>query len=301
MRRVRDPSSSYGSLKDMTAAKVLEKVIESIEKLPSPSFVVQRIISVCSKPDASSEEVARALLMDASLSARVLKLANSAYYGIPRKITTLSEAVMILGFKTVRNIALSVFTYDMIFKNQESVVDRKKLWTHFLYTAIVSETVAEVVGYPLKEEVFVAGLLHDIGKVVYDYVFPKLFETMVKIAEKGKMNMLDVERELGMPSHELVGKKLLESWNFPDLLVFSTAHHHSVESLSSDFFLSQVSMVQLGDVLANLIARGHSFSWGNPILSPTAMRTLKMKPRLISKILERAKVKISKAEELMEI
>lgn len=237
-------------------AKIIDKIIEEIDKLPSPNVVVQRIIAVCSKPDASSTEVANTLMMDASLSARVLKLANSAYYGVPRKITTLSEAVMILGFKTVRNLALSVFTYDMVFKNSSSGIDREKLWEHFIASAIASETVAETMGYPLKEEIFIAGLLHDLGKVVYDLLFSDILETEAKIAQKTKKNLIDIEEELGIPPHSEVGAKLLRKWNFPDLLVLSAEFHHNVEGNPNELFVNQVSMVHIGDVIANLMMKG---------------------------------------------
>ena len=283
------------------ALKLIDKILEGIDKLPSPNIVVQRIVAVCSKPDASSSEVANTLMMDASLSARVLKLANSAYYGIPRKITTLSEAVMILGFKTVRNLALSVFTYDMVFKNRSSSVDRERLWEHFIATAVASETVAETVGYPLKEEIFIAGLLHDIGKVVYDFLLSEILEMEVKIAQKLKKNLIEVEEELEVPYHTEVGAKLLRSWNFPDLLVYSADYHHNVDANPNELFLNQVSMVHIGDVLANLMIRGASLSWGDPVLSPFALNALRLKPRVVLKILERSKKKYERAKEFLKL
>ncbi|MCD6551616.1 HDOD domain-containing protein [Thermotoga sp.] len=283
------------------ALKLIDKILEGIDKLPSPNIVVQRIVAVCSKPDASSSEVANTLMMDASLSARVLKLANSAYYGIPRKITTLSEAVMILGFKTVRNLALSVFTYDMVFKNRSSSVDRERLWEHFIATAVASETVAETVGYPLKEEIFIAGLLHDIGKVVYDFLLSEILEMEVKIAQKLKKNLIEVEEELEVPYHTEVGAKLLRSWNFPDLLVYSADYHHNVNANPNELFLNQVSMVHIGDVLANLMIRGASLSWGDPVLSPFALNALRLKPRVVLKILERSKKKYERAKEFLKL
>jgi len=282
-------------------AKIIDRIIEEIDKLPSPNVVVQRIIAVCSKPDASSTEVANTLMMDASLSARVLKLANSAYYGVPRKITTLSEAVMILGFKTVRNLALSVFTYDMVFKNGSSGIDREKLWEHFIATAIASETIAETMGYPLKEEIFIAGLLHDLGKVVYDLLFSDILEAEVRIAQKTKRNLIDIEEELGIPPHSEVGAKLLRKWNFPDLLILSAEYHHNVEGNPNELFVNQVSMVHIGDVIANIMMRGASLSWGDPELSPFALNVLKMKPKTFLRILDKSKEKYSKAQEFLQI
>ncbi|RKX52650.1 MAG: phosphodiesterase, partial [Thermotoga sp.] len=118
----------------------VDKILEKVEDLPSPDFVVQRIVQVASNPNASAKEVSQVISTDPSLSSRILKIANSAYYGIPRKISVLSEAVMILGFKTVRNLALSVFTYDRFFKkiDEKSPIDRKRLWRHFVVTAVIA-------------------------------------------------------------------------------------------------------------------------------------------------------------------
>lgn len=134
-------------------------------------------------------------------------------------------------------------------------------------------------GYPLKEEIFIAGLLHDLGKVVYDLLFSDILEAEVRIAQKTKRNLIDIEEELGIPPHSEVGAKLLRKWNFPDLLILSAEYHHNVEGNPNELFVNQVSMVHIGDVIANIMMRGASLSWGDPELSPFALNVLKMKPK----------------------
>ncbi len=102
----------------------LQDILIKIDDLPTPDPIVQKIVSVASDPDASAKELAEAIKLDASLTVRILRLVNSAYYGLPRKIVALNEAIMILGFKTVRNIALSIFTYSSVLKNKKEVKHR---------------------------------------------------------------------------------------------------------------------------------------------------------------------------------
>ncbi|MGE0033639.1 MAG: HDOD domain-containing protein, partial [Pseudothermotoga sp.] len=117
----------------------LEEIIAKIEELPTPDPIVQKIIAVASDPNASAKDLADVIKLDPSLSVRVLRLANSAYYGLPRKIAQLSEAVMILGFKTVRNLALSVFTYNSLMRKKRSTIDHATLWKHFRGVAVAAE------------------------------------------------------------------------------------------------------------------------------------------------------------------
>ena len=281
----------------------VDKIIEKIEDLPSPDFVVQKIMQVASNPNASAKEVSQVISADPSLSSRILKIANSAYYGIPRKISVLSEAVMILGFKTVRNLALSVFTYDRFFKgsNEQSSIDRKRLWRHFVTTAVISETLASIVGYPVKEELFIAGLLHDIGKIVYDVITPKILASVYEVASKTKKTFTDVERDLEIPHHGIIGAKLLEKWNFPDLIITTVENHHDPSSVRDSVYSEIVSMVHISNVLANLLYPGDSLSFGDPYLDPAALNDVSIKPKGILNLLEKSKEKISKAQEFLDM
>ena len=281
----------------------VDKILEKVEDLPSPDFVVQRIVQVASNPNASAKEVSQVISTDPSLSSRILKIANSAYYGIPRKISILSEAVMILGFKTVRNLALSVFTYDRFFKkiDEKSPIDRKRLWRHFVVTAVIAETLASTVGYPVKEELFITGLLHDIGKIVYDVITPRILVSAYEVASRMKKTFTDVESDLGIPHHGIIGAKLLEKWNFPDLIITTVENHHNPSSARESVYSEIVSMVHISDVLANLLYPGDSLSFGDPHLDPEALNDISIKPKGLLNLLEKSKEMISKAKELLDM
>ncbi len=122
---------------------MFKELIYSVSELPTPDVIVEQIIATASNPNVSAKELERVIAQDVGLSTKVLKLVNSAYYGLPRKISKLSEAIMILGFKTVRNLALSVFTYSALKASTKSKIDHDKLWAHFMLTAIFSENIAK--------------------------------------------------------------------------------------------------------------------------------------------------------------
>jgi len=281
----------------------IDKLVEKIEELPTPDFIVQKIISVASDPNASVKELADSIMMDASLSSKVLKLANSAYYGIPRKITVLNEAIMILGFKTVRNLAMSVFTYNSLFAGggEESGIDRKSLWRHFVFTAIASEALGEILGYPVKEELFINGLLHDIGKIAIDVMSPRMMKTIHEVARGGKKNFLEVEETLDLPPHTIVGAKLVERWGLPEMIVQTVDGHHDPKKYSDSLSAEVVAIVHIADAVVNTMYPGDSLSYGKPRLSPDALNLLSLRPKMMKRYVEKLKEKFQKAGDFLEM
>ncbi len=282
----------------------IEKMIDKLEELPTPDFVVQKIITVASDPNASVKELANAIMMDASLSSKVLKLANSAYYGIPREITVLNEAIMILGFKTVRNLAMSVFTYGALFQGshgEDSGINREALWRHFVYVAVASETLGEILGYPVKEELFINGLLHDIGKVALDVISPKVMRALHKITSEKKRNFTEAEDLLEVPSHTSIGAKLVEKWGLPEMIVQSVAGHHNPELYIDSINAEVVAMVHIADVVINTMYPGDSLSYGKPELSHEALNILSLKPRILPRFIDRLKDKLVKVDDFVNM
>ncbi len=280
----------------------IDKFISKIEELPTPDFIVQKIISVASDPNASAQELANAIMMDASLSSKVLKLANSAYYGIPRKITALNEAIMILGFKTVRNLAMSVFTYSALFGGKtDEEIDRKGLWRHFVYTAIAGELMGEMLGYPVKEELFITGLLHDIGKIALDVISPKIMKAVYRLALKTKKTFMEAEELLEMPSHTAIGGKLAQRWGLPDMIVQTVEGHHVPEIFIDSMNSEVVAMIHISDVVVNVMYPGDSLSFGDPRLSHEALNLLSLKPKFLVKFMDRLKERVKRADDFLEM
>lgn len=280
----------------------LQDILVKIDELPTPDPIVQRIVSVASDPDASAKDLAEAIKLDASLTIRILRLVNSAYYGLPRKIVALNEAIMILGFKTVRNIALSIFTYSSVLKNKKhSTIDHYQLWKHFIGTAVGCELLAQMVGYPNKEELFISGLLHDIGKVALDYIFPEAFSAVTKLTKNLQISFTQAEDRLSLPNHSIISGKMIERWNLPEIVVNSASGHHTPNSFSESVYSDVVAVVHIVDFLVNLMRYGDSYTYGGLTLSSFALNVLGIKPSFLTHLVEKLKVRLMEAEDFLKI
>jgi len=213
---------------NQTAAKRLDNLIRQVQDLPSLPIAVTRVMQITNDPKAGLSDVAHALASDQGLAARVLKLANSAYYGSSRRIGTVSEAVVILGMRTTRNLTLATSCQDMLEREvQGYFLPRGALWRHSLACAAAAQNLARRAHFRGTEEAFVAGLLHDIGKVVMSAYLKAEFAQVLTRVAKGRLTFSDAEREvLGFDDAE-VGARLLERWNLPPALVTAVQYHHA--------------------------------------------------------------------------
>ena len=203
---------------------VIEKVLRQIEHLPTLPQVVTKILTMTDSEKVNAVELSKEL--DQSLSAKVLKVANSAYYGgrASRTVTSLHHAIMMIGFDMVKEIVLTASLFHT-FQDSEEVAAFKPLWTHSLECALVAKRLAWVYRYEALDEAYLAGLIHDIGKLVIQQYFPDPYR-LIRNKSKGGLESLKLEKEvLGMTHAEIAGR-MAEQWNFHESLVEALAHHH---------------------------------------------------------------------------
>ncbi len=264
---------------------MFKELMYSVNELPTPDVIVEQIIATASNPNVSAKELEKVIAQDIGLSTKVLKLVNSAYYGLPRRISKLSEAIMILGFKTVRNLALSVFTYSALKSSNKSKIDHDKLWTHFMLTAIFSESIAKYIGYIRKEEAFMAGMLHDVGKIALDILAPEYLYQLTIASEKTLNPIFRIEYDNQFESHTELGGDLLELWKLPEEFV-AVARLHELPSLTPDSPYIEIGcIVHLANFYSNLILPGHSYSYGVPFLDQIVFKKLALKPSQLQALL----------------
>lgn len=281
----------------MKTTRELRKELQFLEELPSPNFVIQRVVSLVSSPETTVSQLHDAISMDPSLSAKVLKLANSAYYAVPKKIAKLSEAIMILGFKTVRNLALSVFAKESYFSEPIPGVDEKKLWEHLVLTAMAGEVVAEILSFPNREEVFMAGLFHDLGKIIMGLVSPRYLSGIVEYARLSKKQFHDVEKEFDAPNHCELGELIFEMWNMPEIVVQVAAHHHDPFNAPDEALKDVVSMVHLANAVSNIVLEGYGMNFAIPLVDVEVWKYLRLRPKIFEKIVNRTHEKLRYVEE----
>ena len=224
--------------------------IRNIKELPTLPGVATRILEVTSQNEAGAQELAEIVRNDPAVSAKVLKMANSAFFGFSHQITTIPQAVVVLGFTSVRSLALGVSVFDTLSPtNISSEFDRQAFWVHAIGTATAARMVAKAIGQRDAGTPFVAGLLHDLGKVILDTYFTEIYQEVVQKVTKEGRSAADVEKEVLNLTHAEVGGWLAFRWKFPDILVIPIEHHHSLAP-ETDEFLKETLVVYLANILA---------------------------------------------------
>ncbi len=203
----------------------LDRIIEQVEHLPTIPQVVMRVLAMTDSPNMSATELSKAL--DQSLASKVLKMANSAYYGgrLYRSVNSISHAIVIVGFDAVKEIILTT-SFFHTFHDAQDVKDLQPLWKHSLECALVAKRLAWVYRYEFLDEAYLSGLIHDVGKLIIQQYFPDEYR-MIELKKEGDFASLNAERAtLGGYTHAEIGGKMSERWSFPEALVDSIQHHH---------------------------------------------------------------------------
>jgi len=233
----------------MNNIEIIDKIKAEHQELLSLPQTLVEVLKIARDEKSSAEQLARVLMHDPALTAKVLRVVNSPFYGVQREVTTLSKAVVMLGLRQVTALALSASIYNLTQK-WDTKIDRVRFWRHSLEVAIASRMIAETIGYPHTEEVFVAGLLHDIGLLILEKSFPEDFASLYQKAQKGE-STIEIEEEIWGTNHARVGQFLLEQWNIPQAICDAVGHHHNqypANCLNSELIYSQTV------ALANLIS-----------------------------------------------
>jgi putative nucleotidyltransferase with HDIG domain len=244
----------------------LDLVLAKLDHLPTLPTVAHKVGELVNDPDSSSQDIAEVMKQDQALSARVLALVNSAYYGVPGGVSEVRRAISYLGFNTVYQLVLTISIFDTLPKVEGTEFSVQELWKHSLGVAIASESVARRLGHKSPEDLFSAGLLHDIGKVVLAAFFTDVLEEVVRGATKDGVTFSEKERELRLPGHDDIGRRLAERWRLPAALSAGIGYHHL--NGQSRFRLPKhlhavADMVALGDILCRRSGIGNA---GDPVV-----------------------------------
>ncbi len=233
----------------MTKEKVVS-VINKLRDLPSSSLIVKGILETIENPQSSMEDLNKIISKDQALTAKILRLVNSAFYGFPKKINTLTQASVILGFNTIKSLCMSILAYD-VFKKQNRDFQGYfyGIWEHALGVATCSKYLASQKLPSLKEECFIAGLLHDIGILIIEQFFYSDFLDALILADYEGTSLYNAEKAKYEVNHCTVGEILAHSWNIPDNLKDCISHHHELEK-ANNFDL--VAIVHTADILCKL-------------------------------------------------
>ena len=199
-------------------------VIDRLDGLATIPVTATRVADLVNDPRATADAIAAVLRSDQSLTAKVLKVANSAYYGIPGGVSDVKHAISFLGFNTLHQLVLTVSLIQALTSKGTDALSLRALWLHSLACGALAEIIARRVGAPQPQSLFSCGLLHDIGKVALVQVAGDKFNDAVALARERGIRLQEAEKLVGLPTDELVGARLAERWRFPLALRYAIGH-----------------------------------------------------------------------------
>jgi putative nucleotidyltransferase with HDIG domain len=237
----------------------MQRELKKIE-LPSVPHVALKLFNLLNIPNINLQEIEEVILSDQALTAKILKIANSAFYGLRRQIQLVNEAINVLGFKTLKDIVIIASIRD-VYKVFGLI--EKKIWEHGVGVSFASGILTDFVPIVKKDEANLAGLLHDVGKIIINNNFPQEYANCMNIVNQNKINFLEVERELFGFDHAEVGGMLAEKWGFADELKTVILNHHNLEYIKKCEDLHEKSLlliVALADSICTRLGVGYKDS-----------------------------------------
>ncbi|NOQ47007.1 MAG: HDOD domain-containing protein [Desulfobulbaceae bacterium] len=234
----------------------LRKILSFVKKMPSLSTTVSKVLEICSRTDTAPNDLNRVISLDPVLTGQVLKLINSAYYSLMNKVTSLTRAIIMLGLNTVKNLALSTAIIRCVGQTKKSkVLPIQKFWAHSIGVGVTAKLLASEQDVPLgeREEYFVAGLLHDLGKIPFgdEYI------SVLAQARSEQRPLIEVEQKLLKVDHQEVGRLIAEKWTLNKAISEAICHHHDPEEASPEN-RQLVATVALADCYVCLFDIGYA-------------------------------------------
>jgi len=281
----------------------MEQVIARVEKLPTISAVVVRLTKLLESTRTSAKQVTEVLSEDQALTAKILKLANSSYYGFAGQIATTQQAVVLLGFETLRNVALSASVIEVFRGTQEGreisrMFGCDRFWEHSIGAAVIARLVAAEGKLCDPEEAFVVGLLHDIGKLIMLEYLPEEFAAVLRSARSREIPFVEAELGAGV-NHAGLGRFLIERWNLPRSISEGVGFHHSFRAKRPTAAFQAIA--HFADFFVRARGVGDSGDGRIPPLSPEAWEALDLGTDRFKDLLAQFDAEMLKASVFIEM
>jgi len=239
-------------------------VINKIKSLPTLPQVFYRIIELIDSPDSSASDLERVVHQDPSIAAKVLKVVNSPLFTFGKQCVDLHQAIVRLGFETLKSVVLSVSIFRLTpGRSSMSVFSREDFWRHSIGAGEAARLAAKTIRYANADGAYLIGLIHDIGKVVLDFFFALEYERVGQRIIQNKHTIIQAEQDVMGIDHSIVGGWLADEWKFPQQLKAGILYHHS-PSRAPHQFRVQAALAAIG----NYVARKAHFGSGGDTIDP---------------------------------
>jgi len=245
-------------LTSRSKSKRVELILQQLNSLPTLPAVAARLLRITSRSSTQASEVVRLIESDPSLASRIMTLVTRGPSRLRPRTASISKAVVLLGFEAVRNAVLSIKVFETLAHSSgddAELVEQAQLWKHSLATACAAKMLAEHIDADIDpEEVFLCGLLHDMGKVALYAVLPKSFARVLQVTETTMGNIAQVERKIIGVDHTIAGKRLAERWRLPEEVIETVWLHHEGIGLLPEAVTKRalVEIVHVADVLVRI-------------------------------------------------
>lgn len=250
--------------------KTATEIVSDVRQLPSLEPVIVRLLESFDHGDPDANALSHDIAQDQALVARVLRLANSPFYGLQSRVDSIREAVMVLGFRNIRAAVVAIAVTRCFVNRHVPGFDAAHFWRHSMAVGIVAREIARYCRRP-TEIAFAAGIVHDIGVLVLMSVAPKEMAAVLDYGRTHRCMIRDAEQAVLGTSHPEIGACLAERWAFPISLRDAIQHHHDPEDATAD---SLANLVHVADVTVRALGLRGDDSTGLPRVSETALNRL---------------------------
>ena len=252
-----------------------EKVLINICNLPPMQETLREAFSMLNDESTSATSLSKVVSKDQGLVTKILTVANSPMYGLQRHISTIEFAILVLGFRELKNIVTVLSLVESFINKTDNYLDQKEFWVHSYITGTAAKRLAEDLDFPNSGEAFIAGFLHDMGITIMHRYFHSDYVRIYEQVMGQDIPFREAElKELGV-NHEQIGHFLVDKWNFPDELCNAILNHHTPESASNNKVLT--SLVHLADYMTQKLEIGNCY-WDKDItLDETAIHALRFR------------------------
>jgi HD-like signal output (HDOD) protein len=282
----------------MISLEEARDLINEIETLPTLPALVEELLQRLDDPNTTFAKITAIIERDPAMNARVLRLVNSAFYGLPRRISSLNTAVGILGFNSVRNLVLATSFFNM-FRVKRAGFDSIGFWMHSLTCGVACKVISAHKAAVDDDSEFVFGLLHDVGKILMAAHMEDALSRVLGAVQAKDILFHEAEAELLQFTHQDLGAALAQRWRFPEPLIHAIRFHHRVDAAKAGQY--EASLVHLGDVLARAMQVGWYGDARVPPIAETAWTAVGLDEKNLPAIMDEMHAGLLAAEEFIEL
>ena len=271
------------------------ELVGGVVRLVSLPEVCIRVNEMLDDPHASASDFGKVIGQDTGLTARLLKIVNSSFYGFPSRIETVSRAVTVIGLRELRGLVLAASAVETFSRIPTEVLNMVRFWRHSVYTGVVAQALAEQASVLHSERLFVAGLLHDIGKLILCHRLPEVARTIQQRLQQADKPDFLIERELLGFDHAAVGGELIRAWQMPASLETAVRFHH--DPGAAEAYPLEAALVHIANSMTGMAEQGLDVDVEMVIqpIEPAAWETVRLDASVMETVFATASERFTEA------